>query len=263
MPNTSTVWPARRLRAADEAQLPSVAEIGDDARQPVGLEVRVAVDQRDDALRLGLEQVAAGDHAVAADVVDAAAADVGHVAHVLRVVVVVEERAAHQVDAAQFARAHDLAGAVPLRVVAHHEGFGDQRCPWAPRAALRLPSAVMRDGLFAQHVLAGARRAPASSARAGDWAADCRSRRYRGRRTAPHSCRRRGRWRCPGQQRRLRAAEVARSDGDDFGMLRLHDGRVDLRHADIGGRNDPPANFARACHDCSPSFAGRVIAAGR
>src|SRR5262249_40058046 len=51
--------PARTLRAADEAQLPSVAEVGNDAGEAVGAEIGIAVDQCDDALRLGLEQIAA------------------------------------------------------------------------------------------------------------------------------------------------------------------------------------------------------------
>lgn len=70
------------LGAADEAQLPAVGEIGDDAGEPIGTEGRVAVDQGDDAQRLGLEQIAAGDDAVAADIEQAAAADVGEVADV-------------------------------------------------------------------------------------------------------------------------------------------------------------------------------------
>ncbi len=74
-----------------------------------GLEGRVAIDERDDAYGLGAEDVAADDDRVAADVVERAAADVGHVAHVVRVDVVVREQALDGAELAKLAGTRQLA----------------------------------------------------------------------------------------------------------------------------------------------------------
>ncbi len=51
----------------------------------------------------------------------------------------------------------NLAGAVPLRMPAHHEGFVEHDVLGSWRELLGLLG-IERDGLFAQHVLAGLRR---------------------------------------------------------------------------------------------------------
>ncbi len=85
----------RDLRRHGEVEAPAVAEVDQRAGQAVGAERRVAVDERDAARRLGLEEEAPGDDGVAADVVEAAAADVGLVADVGRVDVDVAEEHLH------------------------------------------------------------------------------------------------------------------------------------------------------------------------
>src|SRR3546814_9121211 len=59
--------------------------------QPIGAEIGVALDHRDHALRLRPEQEACTDDRIAADIQDAAAADIRLVADVVGVVVVVGE----------------------------------------------------------------------------------------------------------------------------------------------------------------------------
>ncbi len=114
---------------------------------------RIAIDERDAARGLGLEEEAAGDDRVAADVVEAAAADVRLVADVGGIEVVVAEEHLHRAQRADAALAHELAGAQPLRMEAHHERLGDQRLA-DRRAKRRRLVGGQRDRLFAQHVLA-------------------------------------------------------------------------------------------------------------
>ena len=70
----------------------------------------IAVDQRDRARRLGVQEKAAGDDRVAADVVESAAADVGHVAHVGRIDVVVAEEHLHRAQRADASGLHESRG---------------------------------------------------------------------------------------------------------------------------------------------------------
>ena len=117
---------------------------------------RVAVDERDAARRLGAQEEAPGHDGVAADVVEAAAADVGLVADVGGIEIVVAEEHLHRAQRADAALPHQLAGAQPLRMEAHHERFGDQHLA-RRRAQLRRLLRRQRDRLFAQHVLARGR----------------------------------------------------------------------------------------------------------
>src|SRR3546814_18037791 len=91
--------------------------------QPIGAEIGVALDHRDHALRLRPEQEACTDARIAADIQDAAAADIRLVADVVGVVVVVGEDHVDALQLADLAAADDLPRADPLRLDAHHEGF--------------------------------------------------------------------------------------------------------------------------------------------
>ena len=72
-------------------ELFAIAEIGHDGGETIGAEALVALDKRDHALRLAFEQVAGGGDRVAADVHDAAAADIGLVADIVGVGVEIGE----------------------------------------------------------------------------------------------------------------------------------------------------------------------------
>ena len=86
---------------------------------------------------------------------------------------------------------HQLARPQPLRMAAHHEGLGDQHAgAVARREAARPPRRVSAIGFSHSTCLPASRRRERSAARAGDWAADCRSPRSRGRRAAPRTSRR-------------------------------------------------------------------------
>ena len=103
-------------------------------------------------------------------------------------------------------------------------------------------AAVMRDRLLAQHVLAGLGRLQGQRhvQMVGQRIVDRID--ARGRRAAPHRSRRP--WGCRAAGRgRLRALQVARGDGDDLGMGRALDAGDHLLHADIGGRDDAPAQL--------------------
>ena len=85
--------------------------------------------------------------------------------------------------------------APPLRMIAHHEGFGDQLARTVPRRDQ--PLAPRRRRARSAFRTAHACPPPArarSRAHAAHWAADCRSPRSRGRRAAPRRTRRP--WRC-------------------------------------------------------------------
>ena len=160
---------------------------------------------------------------------------------------IVEERAAHQMHVAQLAGADDLAGALPLRVVAHHEGFGDEHV-LGRRAQLLGFRGGDGDRLFAEHVLAGPR------CRQGD-----RHVQMVGQRIVDRIDVRVGEQLLVGAvgaavrqaelaERRLglaesREASATTSECGDFMIP-----GVTLLHADIGGRDDAPADFA-----CRPS----------
>ena len=93
---------------------------------------------------------------IAADVKDAAAADIGLIAHIRRVGVEIGEQREDGAHFAEFARSCDLPRPQPLRVIAHHESFGDEDAVGhgaQPLGILR----VEAHRLFAEHVLAGLR----------------------------------------------------------------------------------------------------------
>ena len=106
--------------------MPAIAEIDERAGGPVRAEGRVAVDQRHHPQRFGPENVAGGDDRIAADVVGGAAADIGDVADVLGVDIVVAEQRLDRPERAELAALRELPRLLPLRVMTHHEGFGDE-----------------------------------------------------------------------------------------------------------------------------------------
>ena len=91
---------------------------------------------------------------VAADVVDRPAADVRLVADVSRIGVEIGEEHLHDAQRPHLPLAHQIAGALPLRVEAYHERFHDVH----PVRGRPQPFGIcggQRDRLLAQHVLAG------------------------------------------------------------------------------------------------------------
>jgi hypothetical protein len=116
----------RDLRRHREIEAAAVAEVDQRARQPIGAEAGVAIDERDAALGLRLEEKTSRDDRIAADVVETAAADVRLVADVGGVEVVVAEEHLDRAQRADPPVADERAGAQPLRMEAHHERLGDQ-----------------------------------------------------------------------------------------------------------------------------------------
>ena len=113
------------------------------------------------ASRLGVEQEPRQRNAVAADIGQSAAADVGLVANIRRVVVVVGERTTGSCAARRcLLRSTNRLARLPLRMVAIHEGFHDLQLRKAARRVDQLLPFGGRqaDRLFAQHVLAGLER---------------------------------------------------------------------------------------------------------
>src|SRR3989449_11022164 len=104
------------LSGHGEAELASLAEVHQGAGHPVGAEGRIAIDERDRAPRLALEEEPGADDGVAAEVIEASAADGRLVPDVARVRV--EERE-EDLDGAQSPDpplADQLASPQPLRV---------------------------------------------------------------------------------------------------------------------------------------------------
>ena len=116
----------RDLGRNGEIEPAAVAEVHQPAREAVGAECGVAIDERQAAGGLGIEEKAPGDDRVATDVVKAAAAGVRLVADVGGIDVVVAEEHLHRAQRADASLAQELAGTQPLRMEAHHERFGDE-----------------------------------------------------------------------------------------------------------------------------------------
>ena len=91
------------LGRAGEIELPPAAEIGHHAGQPVGTEIGIALDQRHHARRLGLEQIARRGDRIAANIHDAATANIGLVAHIIGVGVEIGEDRIDRADLTQLA----------------------------------------------------------------------------------------------------------------------------------------------------------------
>ena len=112
--------------------------------------------ERDHAPRLLAEGEARGLNAVAADVVDAAAARFHAVADVGRVDVEVAEMRVHGAQFADAAFVEKLAQAQPLRSAADHEGFADLDAGAGAHFEQRFGFGHGHaERLFAEHVLAG------------------------------------------------------------------------------------------------------------
>src|SRR5205807_951295 len=106
-----------------EAEVTSLAEVHQGAGHPVGAESRVAIDERDRAPRLALEEEPRADDGVAAEVIEASAADRRLVPDVARVRVEEGEEDLDGAERPDPSLADQLAGPQPLRVEADHEGF--------------------------------------------------------------------------------------------------------------------------------------------
>ncbi|MFO1048783.1 MAG: hypothetical protein U1E52_12900 [Geminicoccaceae bacterium] len=118
--------------------------------------MRVALDDRGDARRLQPGHEARGGDRVAADVEQPAAAPLGDVADIVRVEQMIAEEALDRLQLADPPALHQLAGAQPLRVGAHHERFLDHHAGAVARGDQLLAlGRVQPDRLLAQHVLAG------------------------------------------------------------------------------------------------------------
>ena len=93
VPKSWTRWYGDACVETVKVEAAPVAEIEEALVEPVGAERRIAVDQRHDARAARRRRSSGRDDRVAADVVEAAAADVGAVADVGRVDVEVAEEA--------------------------------------------------------------------------------------------------------------------------------------------------------------------------
>ena len=142
--------------------MPVAGELHQRAAQPVDAQRRVALDQAGDAQRLGTEDVTGGGDGVAADVHQAAAADVGLVAHVAGIGEEIGEERLDRTHLADPPTPRQLPRPLPLRMVAHHKRLGNQLAAALTRSH-ELPAllGVQRHRLLAQHVLAGFERAHA------------------------------------------------------------------------------------------------------
>ena len=136
-----------------EIKPPPATKVHDGRHRAVGLKVRVPVDQRHRAQRLGFKQKAPGHDGVAADVVQSATADFRQVADVVRLAVEVGKKRLHRAQFTQGAAAHNLARAQPLRVKAHHEGLHDVHLARHFAQFFGL-ARVHGKGFFTQHVFA-------------------------------------------------------------------------------------------------------------
>ena len=137
--------------------MPSFAEISKTATEAVGLEFGIAVNGCGHTPGLGPEDIARHGDGIAADIEHAAAANVGHVADVLGIAVEIGEEHLDGAHLADLALLDALLHFNPLRGMAHHEGLGDVDvlgCFFEKGCFL----GGNGDGLFAQHMLARARR---------------------------------------------------------------------------------------------------------
>ena len=169
----------------------SRAVVEEQRSQPVGAHVGVALDGAGHAQRLTAEDESRGVDQVAPDVHECAAAELGPVANVRRVAIGVAERPEHRSHLADAAARHQVLDRQPLRMRADHERFLDFRSgAIADREELSRLIRRQRDAASRRARACRARPPESSTARAGDWAADCRRRRCCRRRAAPRTSRR-------------------------------------------------------------------------
>src|SRR5688500_11448458 len=111
----------------------------------------MTVDQCDDPTRFGLEQKPRADDGIAADVPRCTATLIRVVPNVCRIDVVVAEKTGDHAYVSQFAAAHDLPGAQPLRMKPHHESLEDDSITRRLAQSRRVRS-VKPDRFLAEHV---------------------------------------------------------------------------------------------------------------
>ena len=143
-----------QLRAAGEDGL-ARGEVEDRRGEPVGVHLRVAVDEGNHARRLLREGEPRRLDEVAANVHQRAAADVHLVADVRRIDVEVAEEAEDRAQLPDAALVQQLPQPQPLRMAAHHEGLADLHAGARAHRQQRLRLGDgQADRLLAQHVLA-------------------------------------------------------------------------------------------------------------
>src|SRR5271165_5633417 len=142
-----------------EGRMAPPGELENRARQPIGSKIRIAVEGRNHARRLRGENVSRRQDGVAADVVNPAAAR-RPIAHILRVEQAIGEKRLDRAGFADRSCPSKFSRAPPLRMVTHHEGFGDDLAGAISRLDQRARFlSVEPDRLLTQHVLAGLQRA--------------------------------------------------------------------------------------------------------
>src|SRR3990167_8497478 len=146
----------RGLHGHGEIQTTATPKVQQGAEGTVHTKLRIHVRQRHHPHRLGTKQEPPRHNRVAADVHQGAATFAGVVADVGGIAVEVREPHLHGAQIAQRTALHQLAGAQPLRVEAHHESFHDVHLVGYLAQLCGLVG-VQRNGLFAQHMFARAR----------------------------------------------------------------------------------------------------------
>src|SRR5258708_7739729 len=135
-------------------------EIQNGGSEPVDSKLRIAIEPSLDVHRFLLEQKAGNLYRITADVHQRPAAPFPHVANIGGIAIEITEDGLDRSEIANLSRAHDLAGADPLRMRPNHERLSDLDA--GPVARLNQRAALghaQRDRFFAQHVLAGLSRA--------------------------------------------------------------------------------------------------------
>src|SRR5262245_39302546 len=149
----------RELRRAGESRRPAT-EIQDAGRDAIGLEIRVVIENAQNAPRLYAEDEPRERDVVTADVHQPAAADLRFVADVVRVVVEVREERMDRPQCADPALSDNPLRASPLRVMAIHKGFHHLELRIFLRRVEQLSgfSRAESDRLLAQRVFSGFER---------------------------------------------------------------------------------------------------------
>ena len=229
------------LRAAGEDGV-TCGEVEERGGEAISVELRVAVDEAGDAGGFLVEAGARSLDAVAADVVESAAAGFWSIADVGGVSVEVAEESGDGAELADAAFVDEGAEAQPLRVGADHEGFADEDAVSVADSEEGLGfGEVHADGLFAEDVLAGfgGFDGPRNVKLVGERVVDG----VDGRVGEEFFVGAVG-----GGDVELRGdgaglGEVAGGDGSDGGELALLHGGENFFYADVGGGEDSPADF--------------------
>ena len=207
------------------------------------MHIGVALQQGHRAARLLAEDEAGGVDGIAADIEQPAAAPRTHITDVGRVAIEIAEEAHDGAQLADAAGADQLAGALPLRMRAHHEGFADLHAG----AGLRFEQlagfgGVESQRLLAEYVLSGFGR----THRPGHVQVIGQRVVYRfdfgvGQQFLVGTVGFRNPEVASGQ---LGLRQVARGDGGDFAPCAALHGGYDFLHGDLGCAQHAPTDFA-------------------